>query len=140
MSTIFADTSYWVARLNPRDKWHHIAAGADLPSGETRLVTTQECLNELLAMFRRRGAGLRRAAARLVRELIEGDLVQVIPQSNDSFMAGLTLYEARLDKDYSLTDCISMWVMREHGIRQALTTDHHFEQEGFTMMLEESSV
>jgi len=44
---------------------------------------------------------------------------------------GLKLYTERPDKDWSLTDCISFVVMEEHGIIEALTGDHHFEQAGF---------
>ncbi len=41
----------------------------------------------------------------------------------------------RPDKDWSLTDCISFVVMEEHGITDALTGDHHFEQAGFRALL-----
>ncbi len=57
--------------------------------------------------------------------------VHVIPQSHESFLTGLALYEARPDKGYSLTDCTSMHAMRREGLTEALTNDHHFEQEGF---------
>jgi predicted nucleic acid-binding protein len=59
----------------------------------------------------------------------------VIEHSHETFLAGLELYEARPDKGYSLTDCISMNLMRERGINEVLTHDHHFEQEGFTILL-----
>ncbi len=55
----------------------------------------------------------------------------MVPQSHDSFMAGLDLYEARPDKGYSLTDCISMNVMTAEGLTDVLTNDMHFTQEGF---------
>jgi predicted nucleic acid-binding protein len=61
--------------------------------------------------------------------------VTVISQTHQSFLAGLVLYEARPDKDYSLTDCISMNVMRAEGITEILTHDGHFTQEGFTKLL-----
>jgi predicted nucleic acid-binding protein len=54
----------------------------------------------------------------------------VHPQSRESFLAGLRLYEQRYDKGYSFVDCISMTTMRRHGISEILTTDHHFTQEG----------
>ncbi len=57
--------------------------------------------------------------------------VQVVRQTTATFSAGLTLYRARLDKGYSLTDCISMETMRNEGITDVLTNDAHFEQEGF---------
>jgi predicted nucleic acid-binding protein len=44
-------------------------------------------------------------------------------------------YTKRPDKGYSLTDCISMLIMRQHGINEALTSDDHFTQEGFTKLL-----
>lgn len=45
------------------------------------------------------------------------------------------LLTKRLDKSYSLCDAVSFVVMRESGVLEALTTDHHFEQEGFTRLL-----
>jgi predicted nucleic acid-binding protein len=49
----------------------------------------------------------------------------------------LNLLLARLDKTYSLCDAVSFILVREHGIRDALTTDHHFEQEGFNRLLKD---
>ena len=40
------------------------------------------------------------------------------------------------DKDFSFTDCTSFAVMRQLGITTALTFDDHFEQFGFTRVLE----
>ena len=47
--------------------------------------------------------------------------VLVVPRSHDSFLAGLKLYRKRPDKEYSLTDCISMYTMRLYGLNEALT-------------------
>lgn len=59
--------------------------------------------------------------------------VTVLPQTRSDFDAALALYESRLDKSYSLTECRSMLAMRGQGISEALTNDHHFTQEGFTI-------
>jgi predicted nucleic acid-binding protein len=48
---------------------------------------------------------------------------------------GFDLFSKRPDKEWSLTDCISFVVMQEHGVTDALTTDRHFAQAGFTMLL-----
>jgi predicted nucleic acid-binding protein len=64
--------------------------------------------------------------------------VTVLPQSRDSFLAGLRLYELRLDKAYSLTDCISMEIMRREKLDEVLTHDEHFSQEGFRPLLTQS--
>ena len=45
------------------------------------------------------------------------------------------LYENRTDKEYSPTDCSSMEAMRQQGLHEVLTNDHHFEQEGFTILI-----
>ncbi len=57
--------------------------------------------------------------------------IRVIPQTHKSFLAGFELYTERPDKGYSLTDCIAMATAREQGIKDILTNDRHFVQEGF---------
>ena len=87
-------------------------------------------LVELLTFFAA-DAWLRIRAVETVREILSDTTVHVIPQSHESFQSGFELYAARPDKGYSLTDCVSMQAMRREGIKQALTNDRHFEQEGF---------
>ncbi len=48
---------------------------------------------------------------------------------------GWQLYRDRLDKDWSLTDCVSFVVMRHRAITEALTADRHFEQAGFIRLI-----
>jgi predicted nucleic acid-binding protein len=43
--------------------------------------------------------------------------------------------EERPDKDYSLCDAVSFVLMRKYNLTDALTTDKHFDQEGFTRLL-----
>jgi hypothetical protein len=45
------------------------------------------------------------------------------------------LYASRLDKDWGLTDCISFVVMRDRKTTRALTTDEHFAQASFEVIL-----
>ena len=56
------------------------------------------------------------------------DVVGYVPTA---YQAGFDLFAGRGDKGWSLTDCISFTVMAEHGLSEALTADHHFEQAGF---------
>jgi uncharacterized protein len=100
-----------------------------------RLVTTDEVLTEFLNAFAGAGQVLRREAVDLVRDLHADPAVTVHPSSRQAFLSGLTLYEARPDKGYSLTDCISMETMRAEGISEILTYDNHFTQEGFAILL-----
>jgi predicted nucleic acid-binding protein len=98
-------------------------------------VTTDEVLTEFLAALSGYGDGIRRQAARMARVILDDPNVHVVPQSRDSFLRGLVFYEQRPDKGYSLTDCISMNAMRTDGLTEVLTNDHHFEQEGFTVLV-----
>jgi hypothetical protein len=41
----------------------------------------------------------------------------------------------RPDKQYSLTDCSYMNVMDAEDIRDVLTNDRHFQQEGFNVLI-----
>jgi uncharacterized protein len=130
MSRVFADTVYWVARINPRDQWH---AASQAVSGQA-LVTTDEVLDEVLAHFSAFGPMMRSRAAAIIRQILIHPDIAVVPQSRQTFLSGLTLYEARPDKAYSLTDCGSMETMRQRQIASILTRDAHFAQEGFILV------
>lgn len=135
MKTVFADSQYWIAIVNPHDSWGEVAKNAKKTLGDVRLVTTDEVLTEFLAALSGWGDKLRQQAAKMVRAIMAHPNVKVIPQSRSSFLRGLELYEQRGDKEYSLTDCISMDVMKSETIVEALTNDHHFEQEGLTILM-----
>ncbi|MGB9870794.1 MAG: type II toxin-antitoxin system VapC family toxin [Anaerolineae bacterium] len=45
------------------------------------------------------------------------------------------LFKSRPDKEWSWVDCASFVVMKQRGILEALTADHHFEQAGFVRLL-----
>lgn len=128
MNLAFADTFYWIAITNSRDL-AHATVKSFTPSGA--LCTTEEVLTEYLNYFAAWGSNFRRKASMNVHIMRESRTVQIVPQTPASFSAGFELYRARLDKGYSLTDCISMEIMRKNGIADVLTNDAHFEQEGF---------
>src|SRR5688572_12702240 len=130
----FADTFYWIALTSPQDAWHSRVAAWARSHTSSRFVTTEEVLSELLTWFSANGPVARSRTADTVRDILRDPLVQVLPQTSADFHSALALYEARLDKSYSLTDCRSMVAMRALGISEALTNDHHFTQEGFVVL------
>jgi predicted nucleic acid-binding protein len=135
MRRIFADAVYWVAVANRHDQSNARVVTAMRLLGQAILVTTEEVLDEFLAHYSSHGTVLRNLASATVEKALSNPLVIVRPQSHQSFLGGLALYKARPDKEYSLTDCISMEAMRQEGITEVLTHDHHFRQEGFTLLL-----
>jgi predicted nucleic acid-binding protein len=70
-----------------------------------------------------------------MRDLRTDSGTVIVPASSDLVDRGFELSSRRADKEWSLTDCISFAVMEEHGVREALTSDSHFEQAGFTMLM-----
>ncbi|MCY7277037.1 MAG: PIN domain-containing protein [Phormidesmis sp. CAN_BIN44] len=133
---LFVDTLFWVATVNLMDQWHVRAVEIEstLPT-HAEFLTTELVLVEFLNYLCGYGAQMRQQVATMVQTILSDEAVTVIPQSQDLFLAGLQLYESRLDKGYSLTDCVSMVVMRQEGIQDVLTHDRHFAQEGFTVLL-----
>jgi predicted nucleic acid-binding protein len=132
--TIFADTFYWLALARPRDSWHAPAWSWASANTSTRIVTTDEVLTEFLNAFARSGPVRRAHAVATVYDIRNDPYVEVLPQTRADFDAALALYEVRPDKEYSLTDCRSMIALRTLGLSEVLTNDHHFIQEGFTIL------
>ncbi len=138
MRSTFADTSYWIALIDPRDQWHTEAVAIGKTVTNDILLTTDEVLTEVLAFFSAFDPRMRKYVSEFVLDLITNrTYVEVVEQSRKSFLAGLSLYEARPDKSYSLVDCVSMQLMKAEGLRDVLTSDSHFAQEGFSILLEQ---
>ena len=124
-----------VAVLNTKDSSHFDAVETRQLLGEITVVTTETVLIEVLNYFAEYGAFTRKSAADAVRTITEDDEIEYISHSPDIFPEALDFYEKRLDKGYSLTDCVSMLTMKTLNIREILTHDNHFEQEDFTVLL-----
>jgi predicted nucleic acid-binding protein len=132
MKRVFADTSFYLAALSPRDVVHATAVrvGGQI---ERPVLSTDFILLELgnaLSAVRERAL-----FSRLVPHLRLHPNVRIVPASRELLDRGFELFSRRADKDWSLTDCTSFVVMREEGLTDALTTDHHFEQAGFKALL-----
>lgn len=134
MKKIFCDANYWVALLNKRDQLYEKAKEVSESLGQFRGVTTDEVLNEFLTFYSK-GTEMRSRACQMVRKILDNPNTEVIRQTHDSFLKGLKQFEDRPDKEYSLTDCISMVIMKNLGIVEVLSDDKHFKQEGFTILL-----
>jgi uncharacterized protein len=61
--------------------------------------------------------------------------VRITASDSELLEEAVALYQARLDKKWSLTDCTSFVVMQRERINEALTGDRHFEQAGFVALL-----
>lgn len=134
MKSIFADTFYWAALLNPKDEYHAIVKNYSRQLESAILVTSDEVVTEFLNFFSKYHPLMRQGAVQRTKEILNNDSIQVIPSNHNRFLAGIELYQKRPDKGYSLTDCLSMLIMRKLEIQEILTHDKHFTQEGFTIL------
>ena len=124
MSPVFADSSYFVGLACARDAFHDRAVDLARTKGQ-RILTTGFVLLEVgntLSSVNWRGIFLG-----ILRQLQTAPGSLIVPCTEEWFQRGLVLYVSRPDKAWSLTDCISFAVMREHGSTEALTADRHFE-------------
>ena len=132
MNAWFADSFFFFALLNPEDEAHSRAMDI-INRLQTDLITTAWVLTEVadgLASADNRGRFIA-----LLQFLRSNKHAILLPLDQSTFDRGVELYAERPDKDWSLTDCISFVVMREHGLKDALTGDHRFEQAGFKALL-----
>jgi len=131
VNALFIDTGGWVALVDTRDPAHQPARQARdgcLKRGGV-MVSTDYVLDETLTLLRARlGLAVAKrwweqadASTRLRWERIDPPRAQ----------KALAVFFRWEDKEFSFTDCTSFTVMRELGLRRALTTDDHFRQAGF---------
>ena len=136
MPTYFVDTWFFIACLSKVDPEHVAAMRLANALRVANFVTHDGVLIELLTFFSAHGWFWRREVAVFARDVIYGRRYKATPLSRELFEQALTLYESRQDKEYSLTDCASMILIQRRGITHVLTNDHHFRQEGFTVVSE----
>jgi len=132
MTTVFADTFYFLALLDSREDRHAQAAAASRDP-QLRLVTTEWGLAEFGDAYCHPND--RADFVSLYHSLVNHPRVKIIAADTRLFQRGVEFFEQRRDKDWSLTDCLSFVVMHDEGITQALTGDRDFEQAGFTALL-----
>ncbi len=93
------------------------------------ILTTEAVLWEWMNALA--NSATRRSTAEGYRRCHEDMQIEVVPFDVEMIASAARFYEARSDKDWSLTDCLSFLVMEQRRTPRALTTDHHFRQAGF---------
>lgn len=131
----FIDTWYLIAIADYSDAHHRQAMRLEARASGWTFVTHDAVLSEFLTYFAEAGRRGRLQAVALARQILERPNSRV-ERASDLFTASLDLYSRRPDKAYSLVDCMSMVLMNQQKITHVLTNDHHFRQEGFTVVNE----
>jgi predicted nucleic acid-binding protein len=116
-----------------RDEPQHVDAVTFFDAAAMKL-THSYVLAELVPLCQMRGLN-RAGALAFAADMLDNPEIELVWVDESLHGAALSLLESRLDKTYSLCDAVSFLLMREYGITEALTTDRHFEQEGFVRLL-----
>lgn len=135
MKAIFVDTSHLIACFHPRDFLHQKAVSIENDLRDYPLITSDFVLTELLNYFSKFPANYKQRIVSSVDTIISSQRYTLVECSQSSFLRGKDFYKKRLDHGYSLTDCTSMNIMDERKITDVLTSDGHFEREGFKILL-----
>ncbi len=132
MTGCFGDTYFFIALLFENDE-AHAEAQAQIAHLTGRLYTSVWVLTEVGDALAT--PGRRERFQPFLQFLRTNSLVTIVPAEQNLFDRGVLLYNQRSDKSWSLTDCISFVIMQDHGLRDALTGDRHFEQAGFKVLM-----
>jgi uncharacterized protein len=127
------DSSGLLCLLDARERRHGEAVR--LYHSAPRRLTHNYVLAEFVALTIARRVPNSKSLDFVERLVVSGE-VEVIWIDEALHQAALELLKARLDKSWSLCDAVSFVLMQQRSEQEALTTDHHFEQAGFTRLLD----
>lgn len=138
MRKVFIDAAFWVSFINPQDQKYDLAQRLAKENEQAGWVTTDAVLWETLNFYSRFSPAIRVSVAETLESLYTEPNIDIVTSGKNWLIASTEFYRKRKDKAWSGVDCFSMLVMESKGIQDVLTTDHHFRQAGFNvLMLEE---
>ena len=132
---IFIDTGGFYALISAGDPSHHKAFTIRQEIGRVRrrVVTTDYVLQETATLLRARGL------TKYLKEFLSmsetSEALNIEWMTPDRFAAARTFMLKYLDQEFSFTDCVSLVVMKELRLKDALATDKHFRIAGFNPLL-----
>jgi predicted nucleic acid-binding protein len=132
---VFVDTSGFLALWDQADEHHRAAVRLqnDLAREHRRFLTTDYILDEAATLLRMRHSHA--AAIDFLDATQRSQALRLVWVDPERFSAASSWFRRYADKDWSFTDCVSFVVMHELKMGDAFTTDHHFAQAGFTVLL-----
>jgi predicted nucleic acid-binding protein len=133
--SVLIDTGYFVALLDPRDNLNAraLTVARSLASESAALVTTDAVVLEVANYFCK--SPLRTHAAKWIRAVRAARGWEIVPLERALLLRAEERYGRHADKNWSLTDCHSMELMRARRLRDVATADAGFQQAGFRCLL-----
>lgn len=129
---ILLDTSGLLCYVHENEPQHR--EGVQILENTSRSLTHSYVLSEFVALSQARHYP-RFNSLNFIIDLLENPDIDTVWIDESLHREAMNLLFARPDKTYSLCDAVSFVLMRQRGFYEALTTDRHFEQEGFRRLL-----
>ncbi|MDO9303390.1 MAG: PIN domain-containing protein [Anaerolineales bacterium] len=132
---VFLDTAFAIALSSETDALHEkaLSLAEEIESQNIRLITTRAVMLEIGNALSRNV--FRKTSVEILSALELDGNVTIIPLTEELYQNARSFYSSRMDKEWGLTDCVSFVVMKQFEIGEALTSDHHFQQAGFTALM-----
>ncbi len=124
----FADTSFWFALAERRDR-HHNDARALVQAGVGRVCFSNHVVGETWTLLRRRAGHF--AAVGFIDRLAQLPDVEVVHVDAATEADAWRWLRRHDEREYSFVDATSFAVMRRRRIREALAFDGDFKAAGF---------
>lgn len=128
--TVFADTSYFIARVMARDQWSQRAEEA-AQSG-VRLLTSAPVISETVSLLQQRG--YTSGALQFLGEVRHDADLTIVYVDATLQAEAWDLFHRYAGSGANLTDCASFAIMRRFSIKVAFTFDEHFRHAGFDIL------
>jgi uncharacterized protein len=131
---VFVDTGAWFALADRSDGYHSkaLAIYPRLLKELQRLVTTNLVVAESYMLIQR---SLGHQAAVIFLERIEASpRILKIYSDHDLEIRAVEILRKYSDQNFTYTDAVSFALMRQQGIREAFSFDHHFTVAGFEII------
>ena len=132
---VFIDSSGLYALADRRDS-HHAQAKervSKLIESDAGLVLSDYIVDEACTLAKVRAGS--DAALRLLDIVERSRAIDLVFIGVEQFQGAKAFFRRHADHGYSFTDCTSFVVMNELRIRDALTSDYHFVEAGFRILL-----
>lgn len=132
---VLMDSSGFLALWDAGDAHHGAAVRLQrrLTAKGRRFLTTDYVVDETATLLLVRHS--HEAASDFLETIERSEALALEWVGPDRFHTASAFFRKRRDKTWSFTDCVSFCLMRELRIREAFTTDRHFEQAGFVPLL-----
>ena len=133
-SEVFFDTSGFFALLDASDAAHHKAVGwLEARGRRTRPLSTEWIVGETctLLVARRRP----HLVARFLDYLDRSVALRLVNPDDTLLRSAKAMIRRHAEQGCSFVDCLSFCLMKERGLREALTSDEHFRRAGFLPLL-----